>query len=486
MEDLRQLVEICERPIAQVPDETINSLKQHHLFQLCEVHGLSSDGEAATSRHRLKEFRNDNMTRENATANSGKPPAFPRQKPPTNLWAATQQPPTNVGLGLSTYTATTAASTVTSCEQNGKNPIRAVHRIHLSSIQHNYNVVQSTAAQQQCQVIVVVKADGYGHGSILTTCHLVEFCGADAFAVATLEEGVALRKALDEHFSHVAAAVERIRPRVRILVLGAPVGYPACFDTYLHYDIELMVSGPGVAASLGLWMKDHDGRRRAEVLKVAETTKEELIGNDALGTNPLRNMVVRQGKDEIDRETGEVFEYGKPAISSLQVGKNDIDSSSSEHPEPNLNAVSPRLLQTKMNAATLTNVTGSDLAREVRQILIGQKHASAVVAKPNNAPAAAINTIFEEVIRSSSPPPTPLNGAAVDARATQKPPANTKNNNNPTVFCGIEDAARASRQKEMRMKRISELGSEASSRRSTGIESDSPLIRKKTPVACPS
>ncbi|KAL3774803.1 hypothetical protein ACHAWO_010337 [Cyclotella atomus] len=309
---------------------------------------------------------------------------------------------------------------------------------------HNYNVVQSTAAQQQCQVIVVVKADGYGHGSILTTCHLVECCGADAFAVATLEEGVALRKALDEHFSHVAAAVERIRPRVRILVLGAPVGYPACFDTYLHYDIELMVSGPEVAASLGLWMKDHDGRRRAEVLKVAETTKEELIGNDALGTNPLRNMVVRQGKDEIDRET-----------------------------------VSPRLLQTKMNAATLTNVTGSDLAREVRQILIGQKHASAVVAKPNSAPAAAINTIFEEVIRSSSPPPTPLNGAAVDARATQKPPANTKNNNNPTVFCGIEDAARASRQKEMRMKRISELGSEASSRRSTGIESDSPLIRKK-------
>lgn len=486
MEDLRQLVEICERPIADVSNEVIDSLQLIQLQQLCAVHEISNDGDVEQLRERIKDFRNKNghfaPIKEIGTLN-GKPPAFPRQKPPTNLWAATQQPATNVCQNLSTYTATTAASTITTCEQNGKNPNRAIHRIHLRSIQHNYNLVQSTAAKQQCQVIVVVKADGYGHGSISSSIFLVEHCGAEAFAVATLEEGLALRKALDEHFSHVVMALERVRPRVRILVLGAPVGYPSCFDTYLHYDIELMVSGPEVAASLGQWMRDHDARRRAEVLRAAESTKEELIGNDSLGlVNPMRNMVVRQGNGEIDRETGEVLEPEKQAVVSEKVIKDSsFNISSSEHTEQDVNAVSPSLLQTKMNAATLTNVTGNDLAREVRQILIGQKHAT-TAAKPNNAPKHVIGAIFEERsgadARSSSPPTTPSKGTSENARATSpKPPKNT---NNPTVFCGIDDAARASRQKEMRIKRLSELGSEApGSRRSSGVDSDVPLIRKK-------
>jgi len=41
-----------------------------------------------------------------------------------------------------------------------------------------------------------VKADGYGHGAIQTALHLADYCGADAFAVATVDEGIKLRKAL--------------------------------------------------------------------------------------------------------------------------------------------------------------------------------------------------------------------------------------------------------------------------------------------------
>ena len=77
-------------------------------------------------------------------------------------------------------------------------PIRARHTIHLSSIRHNYNIVSSHANKQKCSVITVVKADGYGHGSIETAIHLAEYCDADAFAVATLEEGIMLRKAFIE------------------------------------------------------------------------------------------------------------------------------------------------------------------------------------------------------------------------------------------------------------------------------------------------
>ena len=72
---------------------------------------------------------------------------------------------------------------------------RATHRISLSAIRHNYAMMESSADRQRCNVILVVKADGYGHGAIETALHLVDCCGADAFAVATLEEGIALRQA---------------------------------------------------------------------------------------------------------------------------------------------------------------------------------------------------------------------------------------------------------------------------------------------------
>jgi len=124
----------------------------------------------------------------------------------------------------------------------------------------------------------------------LTACHLVETCGASAFAVATLEEGITLRRTFQEKIPS--------SPKVRILVLGAPVGYPTCFDTYLHNDIELMVSGPEVAASLVAWMTNNDSRRVAEVACVAERRKEELMDDAVLCygdfRNPMRNSVVRQ------------------------------------------------------------------------------------------------------------------------------------------------------------------------------------------------
>lgn len=302
------------------------------------------------------------------------------------------------------------------------NQNRAIHRINLSSIRHNYNEVQSSAAQQQCQVIVVVKADGYGHGAILSACHLVEHCGASAFAVATLEEGLTLRRAFEEKFPNP--------PRVRILVLGAPVGYPTCFDSYLHNNIELMVSGPEVAASLVQWMENHDGRRRAEVERVAERRKEELFNERVLGEyrHPMRNGVVRQistdrgeaieellrekeqvhvtqSKDDCSNDGKELSTCNTTITSSEAPTKEEhtptlptsvaqeAQNGSGEKAQP----VSPSRLQTKYNAATLTNVTGDDLAREVRQILIGQRHATA-----NATPATAtMATILE-------PPPLQL------------------------------------------------------------------------------
>lgn len=403
------------------------------------------------------------------------------------------------------------------------NQNRAVHCINLSSIRHNYGEVQSSAARQQCQVIVVVKADGYGHGATLTACHLVERCGASAFAVATLEEGIALRRAFEEKFPS--------SPRVRIVVLGAPVGYPHCFDAYLHNGIELTVSGPEVAASLARWMTDHDGRRRAEVARVAERTKEELMDNHLLGDhrNPMRNGVVRQiskgagqkNEELLRKDTERLSKGGKAPVSPTKndgretstcnttLSSNDAlnseedcddggeeernDNSNDNDNNNNPRPVSPSKLQRKHNAATLTNVTGDDLAREVRQILVGQRHATAKAAQAA-AEGKLMATIpeppVEECIGGHVVSATGSGDAEkkvepkVDIVATLNPGANAKMTDAGSFFCGIDDAARASRQQELREVRMSQLNNDGDNtadaiQTDAGDGSEPPPIRKK-------
>ena len=434
------------------------------------------------------------------------------------------------------------------------NQIRAIHRINLSSIRHNYHAVQSSASQQQCQVIVVVKADGYGHGAILTACHLVEHCNAAAFAVATLEEGISLRRAFEEKFNPIVG-----NNKVRILVLGAPVGYPNCFDSYLHFNIELMVSGPEVATSLTTWMKNHDGRRRAEVERVAEQRKEELMddcGKYGIGEfrHPMRNRVVRQISENRGEANGELLKQagdtsfddasGKadestcnttvtsnvtPTVEDEQhhasrtatpppsSGTAQQDTTSAAAAAAAANAVikpqpvSPSKLQTKYNAATLTNVTGDDLAREVRQILIGQRHATAkaTMAAAASGEGNAMATIPEPVEESRDnvsrknsdageqkqvdQTVTAQAGTATTTTSAVASPAKkaaTTTEGGGALFCGIDDAARASRQRELRAARLSQLedGNSSDEGSNAGIPAagegtsshfEPPQIRKK-------
>lgn len=113
---------------------------------------------------------------------------------------------TNIGLGMmrsetptSSFSGDDRRTSTAAAAQS--QPIvddqRATHTIRLSPIRHNYGCVEEAASRQRCSVIAVVKADGYGHGAIETAVHLADYCGAAAFAVATLEEGIALRKALN-------------------------------------------------------------------------------------------------------------------------------------------------------------------------------------------------------------------------------------------------------------------------------------------------
>jgi alanine racemase len=63
--------------------------------------------------------------------------------------------------------------------------------IDLRNLEHNYQFLRSRI-DRRVKMIAVVKAEAYGHGAIEIS-RTLDKLGADAFAVAITEEGVALR-----------------------------------------------------------------------------------------------------------------------------------------------------------------------------------------------------------------------------------------------------------------------------------------------------
>jgi len=127
-----------------------------------------------------------------------------------------------------------------------------VARIDLSALRHN--LARAREAAPQSRIMAVIKADAYGHGMLQAARALAE---ADAFAVARVEEGIALRKA------GVAG---------RVVVLsgpGSPVELPlaiaAELEPVLHHEhqIAMVESGlRGTARGLRCWVKVDSGMHR--------------------------------------------------------------------------------------------------------------------------------------------------------------------------------------------------------------------------------
>ena len=69
---------------------------------------------------------------------------------------------------------------------------RAYIEINLKNLTHNVQVLRE-AMPPKCELMAVVKAQAYGHGMYEIAAHL-DRIGVRAFAVATVEEGIALRR----------------------------------------------------------------------------------------------------------------------------------------------------------------------------------------------------------------------------------------------------------------------------------------------------
>jgi alanine racemase len=123
-------------------------------------------------------------------------------------------------------------------------------RVDGGALRSNLQVVRSCAPG--CRIMAVVKANAYGHGLVATALALAD---ADAFAVARLEEAVALRAA-------------GLRRRIVLLegVLDAEQLRQAAeleLDLVVHQELQLaLLEQYGQQRRLRLWLKVDTGMNR--------------------------------------------------------------------------------------------------------------------------------------------------------------------------------------------------------------------------------
>ena len=156
--------------------------------------------------------------------------------------------------------------------------------VNLGAIENNYRIFRDMIGTK-CRLMSVVKADAYGHGAV-EVARRVAKCGCDAFAVATVDEGIILRK------SGISGM---------ILVLGYTL--PSAFPKLCEYDISQTCASAeylrelcGFADSTGSRVKIHlklnTGMNRTGFVTDGELTDDLLFAAEVLRSH---ENIIREG-----------------------------------------------------------------------------------------------------------------------------------------------------------------------------------------------
>lgn len=124
-------------------------------------------------------------------------------------------------------------------------PYNSSVTIDLDALRHNIRQLQTSIGD--CKLMGVVKANAYGHGSVIVSRELIKL-GVEMLAVATVREGIELRNA------GITA---------RILVMAAPL--PAQLDHYVAFDLEVTIPSVEMATYAVEFQRQSDSILRAHL-----------------------------------------------------------------------------------------------------------------------------------------------------------------------------------------------------------------------------
>ena len=346
-------------------------------------------------------------------------------------------------------------------------PHRATHQIRLSALRHNYSIISSAASRQQCSVIVVVKADGYGHGAIETALQLADHCGADSFAVATINEGVALRKALNQDNAGISTSTHFGR--------NSPNG---CANTSSKKSSrigsisDLFLPPPSVEIGTkhaNKLFSDTSSIGSASVPVVPlPTVKHKLQQQIKTRSKNIRILVLGPPTNLPDdfalyqQFHLELMCSGPQIARALMEWVADCDTRRIQEVEEAANYQKSILMEQVLNkqdgmnlvkhnqASTLSNVEGAELGKEVRAILLHKE--SLERSNPSkNIELNGIGIDNTSITMSTSKQSIISNTNARENVGGAHLPSGSQN---AVHFKGIEDAAKSSRAREKAVAKV--------------------------------
>ncbi|MCP4482539.1 MAG: alanine racemase [bacterium] len=139
--------------------------------------------------------------------------------------------------------------------------------INLNNLTDNYQAFK-VSLKKTTAVLVVVKANAYGHGLVECARHLEETTDVEMFGVATIEEGIALRK-------------QKIK--TDILVLGSIFPF-ASFKYLLEYNLTPTVASTYIASELSKFYAQY--KKKVKVHLKIDTG----MGRIGFSANLLNNL----------------------------------------------------------------------------------------------------------------------------------------------------------------------------------------------------
>ena len=329
----------------------------------------------------------------------------------------------------------------------------------------------------------MVKADGYGHGALETALHLADYCGADAFAVATVDEGVALRKALNQNSAGIAASgvggggVASTAGSTANANATASVTLSALFQPPQSVDIGSQVNGECDTSSIGSFPLSAPTPTPTPILvSPFPVPMKKLLKKKQMRSPNIRILVLGPptnlpGDFSLYQQFNlELMCSGPQMARSLMEWVVDCDArrilqvenaatyqksllmeQSSEEEESDKLAKHKQVRQ----ASTLSNVEGAELGKELRAILLKKESLERAERAGSSSANTRSSTISnnggsahgENTSSAFTAPKSGVVSIAASGSAQAGAPGTV-------AFKGIEDAAKTSRAREMAAAKI--------------------------------
>lgn len=157
-------------------------------------------------------------------------------------------------------------------------------RINTDALRHN--LTRARAMAPGAKVMACIKANGYGHGLVEAAQAL---SGADAFAVACLEEAMEIRSA---GLAHPVVLLEGIHRSTEVATVR-----DNDFELVLHDQAQLaMLEQAGIP--LRLWLKVDTGMHRLGFSVADAPAVRERVREGGLAEGPMRYMTHLASADE--------------------------------------------------------------------------------------------------------------------------------------------------------------------------------------------